>query len=90
MEEQKKMEQLEPSFTAVVMMLGGSAANYLVQVMKEEKKEEKKKNLDLARYTIDLLGILEQKTAGNLEENEKKTLEVVLAELRMQYIKASG
>ena len=44
----------------------------------------------MARYVIDLLGLLEEKTAGNLDENEKKTLEIVLSEMRMQYIKVSG
>jgi hypothetical protein len=90
MDEEKKQEQLEPSFLAIVMMLSGSAANYLAEAVDEEKKAEKKNNLEMARYVIDLLGMLEEKTAGNLDESEKKTLEVVLGEIRMQYIKISG
>jgi len=90
MDEEKKQEQLEPSFLAIVMMLSGSAANYLAEALDEKKKAEKKKNLEMARYVIDLLGLLEEKTAGNLDESEKKTLEVVLGEMRMQYIKVSG
>ena len=90
MDEEKKQDQLEPSFLSVVLMLGGSAAGYLAEARDEQKKADRQKNLELARYTIDLLGVLEEKTAGNLEENEKKTLEVVLAELRMDCIRASS
>ncbi|MEN6464688.1 MAG: DUF1844 domain-containing protein [Syntrophaceae bacterium] len=45
------------------------------------------KNLVAAKQTIDILGILEQKTRGNLDENEKKLMEAILFELRMRYVK---
>ncbi len=44
----------------------------------------------LARQTIDTLEMLAQKTRGNLEEEEKKLLESLLYELRMQFVKAGG
>ena len=90
MDEEKKTEQLEPSFLAIVMMLGGSAANYLTEARDQEKEAEKKKNLELARFVIGLLGVLEEKTAGNLEENEKTAFEAILADIRTQYLKASS
>lgn len=40
---------------------------------------------EMAKYHIDLLGILETKTRGNLTEDEKTELEGVLGELRMQF-----
>jgi len=39
-----------------------------------------------ARHHIDLLEVLEKKTAGNLTAEEKRILEAVLYELRMQYV----
>lgn len=39
-----------------------------------------------AKHHIDLLEILENKTEGNLTDDEKRTLESVLYELRMQYV----
>lgn len=45
------------------------------------------KNLGAAKQTIDILGIIEQKTRGNLDENEKKLMDAVLYELRMRYVK---
>ncbi len=39
-----------------------------------------------AKHHIDLLEVLEKKTAGNLSDEEKRTLDSVLYELRMQYV----
>jgi hypothetical protein len=39
-----------------------------------------------ARQTIDLMGVLQEKTAGNLTQTEKQTLETVLYELRMTFL----
>ncbi len=43
-------------------------------------------NLDQARYFIDLLGMLQEKTKGNLTAEEGSLLEGVLYELRMKYV----
>ena len=43
-----------------------------------------------AKHQIDLLGVLEDKTAGNLSDEEKKMLDGVIYELRMQYVQAVG
>lgn len=42
--------------------------------------------LEAARHYIDLLGVLEEKTKGNLEEEEAKNLATVIYELRMRYV----
>lgn len=48
-------------------------------------------NLPIAKYFIDLLQVLEDKTKGNLSEDEKKLLEQVLYEMRMRFVQvASG
>jgi len=39
-----------------------------------------------AKHHIDLLEVLEKKTSGNLTEEEKRTLDAILYELRMQYV----
>lgn len=43
-------------------------------------------NLDLARHTIDVLAMLEEKTKGNLTKDEEDLLKNVLFELRMKYV----
>ncbi len=47
------------------------------------------RNLKAAKHTIDTLGMLKEKTAGNLADDEKNLLEGVLFELRMRYVKES-
>jgi hypothetical protein len=42
--------------------------------------------LDLAKFNIDLLGVLEAKTKGNLTDAENQTLSRALYELRMHYV----
>jgi hypothetical protein len=41
----------------------------------------------LAKQTIDILAMLNEKTKGNLAEDEKRLLTHVLYELRMLYVK---
>jgi hypothetical protein len=51
---------------------------------------QKTKNLPLAKQTIDILGMLEEKTKGNLSEDEAAMLKNILYELRMLYVKEMG
>ena len=46
-------------------------------------------NLLMARQTIDLLGLLEQKTQGNLTGEEERVLQQVLYDLRLRYVEVS-
>ena len=46
--------------------------------------------LTLARYTIDTLAMLEEKTKGNLDEQESKLLGSLLDELRLKYVDVSS
>ena len=43
-------------------------------------------DLPAARYTIDLLGVLEEKTSGNLSPEESAALADLLVRLRMTYV----
>lgn len=43
-----------------------------------------------AKYYIDCLSILDEKTGGNLDEGEKKALDTVLAALRLAYVRVSS
>jgi hypothetical protein len=52
-------------------------------------KDQPPADLSRARTFIDLLGVLEEKTRGNLSLEEKRLLENSLAELRFRYIQAT-
>jgi hypothetical protein len=51
---------------------------------------KKTKNLPLAKQTIDILGMLEEKTQGNLTKDEETMLKNILYDLRMIYVKEKG
>lgn len=44
------------------------------------------RDLHQAKITVDMLGMVQKKTEGNLDENEKKILDTVMMELQMNYV----
>lgn len=50
--------------------------------------QQPQKDLNQAKYNIDLLTVLKEKTQGNLTSEEEQTLESILYEVRMTYIGA--
>jgi len=81
-ESEKKSEfyfiQLIITFQAAAMQQMGKLQNPITQKVE--------RNLDLARSSIDMLEMLQDKTKNNLTENEEKFLEHTLYELRMNYL----
>ncbi len=76
-------------FAALVSMLFTQTLFSLgfIQVKGQEKREP---DLALAKYNIDMLETLEEKTKGNLSEDEQQALTTALNELRMAYVKVAG
>jgi hypothetical protein len=54
-----------------------------------ETDEENEPSLPLARHSIDILGMLREKTRGNLTTDEQRLLENGLTELRFRFIQVS-
>jgi hypothetical protein len=77
------------NFAALISMLTTQAlfALGLLQVKRQEKREP---DLELAKYNIDMLETLEEKTKGNLSKEEETVLANTLNELRMGYVKVAG
>ena len=59
-------------------------------VIEDPASGKKAKNLALAKQTIDILGMLEEKTLGNLTKEEEGMLKNILYDLRMIYVKEKG
>lgn len=72
-------------FTQVVLMFQGAAWQHLGKVMNPATNKVER-DLAQAKNTIDILGMLQAKTKGNLSDNEQKFLEHALYELRMNYV----
>ena len=56
----------------------------------DESDAKPEPNLPLARHSIDLLGMLQEKTQGNLTVEEQRLLENGLTELRFRYVQIAG
>ena len=76
----------EINFPTFIFSLNSSALVSL-GVIEDPAVNKKVKNLPLAKQTIDILGMLEKKTQGNLSEDEASMLKTMLYELRMLYVK---
>jgi hypothetical protein len=73
-------------FSTFIMSLSTSVLFHLGLVAEEEGQPPPPPNLPMARQTIDILEILEQKTRGNLDSEESHLLESLLYELRLRYV----
>ncbi len=78
-------QQNELLFMQLVMMFQGMALQNLGKVM-NPMTNQIERNLEQAKNMIDILGMLDEKTKGNLNDNEQKLMEHVLFELRMNYV----
>ena len=85
---EEAVETPEAKFTILVRSV---ATQVLVSLGQIENPLSKKKEVDLksAKFSIDLLQMLADKTRGNLMDVEKRYLEGVLYQLRMGYVGAS-
>lgn len=78
----------KPSFFSLANMLAVEAAVHL-GLIQTPGEEAPPLDLEAARHLIDMLGMLETKTRGNLTEEEANLLENILADLRMQFVAIS-
>jgi hypothetical protein len=78
----------QASFDTLLNMLAGEAA-MLMGMVESPSGGQLPVDLEAARHMIDMLGMLQQKTRGNLSADESNQLENVLAYLRMQYVALS-
>jgi hypothetical protein len=74
-------------FHTFVLSLGSSALLHLGELERPGAGVEK--DLTLAKHTIDILAMLQQKTRGNVTPAEDKLIESLLYELRIRYVDAN-
>jgi hypothetical protein len=97
-EEEKTEEQTAPeegteeghfpevNFATFIFSLSSSALLHFGEIA-DPASGEKTKNLPMAKHTIDILAMLEEKTQGNLTSDEEQLFKNILYDLRMRYIK---
>ena len=75
-------------FATFVLSLSHSALMHLGEAPRPETNKVEQ-NLVLAKQDIDILGMLEEKTKGNLSGDEERLLAQVLFDLRMRYVECA-
>ena len=78
------------SFPAFVVSLATTAAIHLGDIADPATGERLAPNLEGAAQMIAILGLLEEKTRGNLTAEERQMLEQTLYELRLRFVQAAG
>lgn len=73
------------SFASFMMSIASNAASSL-GMMEHPVTGKREVDLELGKHWIDILGMLQKKTSGNLSPQEKQILESLLADLRMQFV----
>ena len=79
----RRERELPPaSFATLVNSIMSQVLYYLGDL----RQGEAAANLDMAKYQLDTLGVIEQKTTGNLSPDEQKLLDAALYETRTRFI----
>jgi hypothetical protein len=83
--EPKGFPPIQASFITLVADLAMQASLFLGEIVDPETNEPLT-DLNRAKYLIDELGILEEKTKGNLSPEESGALKNVLYDLKMKFV----
>ena len=75
------------TFSAFVLSIASSALAHLGEVPDPESGQTTR-NLEVAKHNIDVLSMLKDKTAGNLDADDTRLIDAVLYELRLKYVMA--
>jgi Domain of unknown function (DUF1844) len=75
----------EISFAAFLMSLSTEALVHLGE-MADPSSGQEQRDLAMAQQLIDILGMLRDKTRGNLDHEEQALLDAILFDLRMKYV----
>ena len=76
-------------FSTFIMSLNASALVHL-GVIDDPTTGKRIKNLPLGKQTVDMLRMLQEKTRGNLTEEEDKLLHGILYDLKIAYVRQKG
>ena len=76
------------SFSAFVVSLATTAAVHFGDVADPSSGQKPAPNFEAAGHAIEMLALLEEKTKGNLTDEEERFLKQVLYQLRVRYVEA--
>lgn len=89
-EEKQVRGPLPPGNLAALISMLTTQALFSLGLLQVKGQEKREPDLDMAKYNIDMLETLQEKTKGNLTPEEETVLSSTLNELRMGYVKVAG
>lgn len=88
-EGQSSIPPIEINFASFIFSLGRSAFVHLGEEP-DPATGESRVSLPMAKETIDIISLLEEKTKGNLTKDEEQLLKNILFALRMKYVEMAS
>lgn len=82
-------QALEANFSTLTLSIGSSAAMAL-GLVPNPVSGKTEKDVNVARFNIDLLRMLRDKTKNNLSSEEQTFLDSVIADLQLKFVQAAG
>jgi hypothetical protein len=81
----ENQHKLEASFSVLAMSIASSAA-MSIGLAPNPQTQEITQDKKMARFNIDLLVVLQEKTKGNLTSDEQKFIDAVITDLQLKYL----
>ncbi len=92
-EEKTKKQQgpaLPPASVQGLISVFATQAYLALGILTTQENEEPVQDFEMAKYNIDMLEVLQDKTKGNLSDDESKMLNEALNNLRMAFVQLSS
>lgn len=80
-----QQEKMEASMSILIMSIASSAV-MAMGLSPDPQTGQTSKDKEMARFNIDLLLVLQQKTKGNLSNDEAQFLENLISDLQIKYV----
>lgn len=81
---------LPPASFEILVISLKTQSEMQLGLLQFDENERAEPDLRLARHTIDMLAMIQEKTRGNLSMDEQRLIDNSLTELRFRYIQATG
>ncbi len=85
--EEGKCVMPEVTFSAFIMSLNTSVLYHLGEIA-DPASGQTTVDVDLARHGIDTLALIQEKTKGNLTEDEEEMIKTILYDVKIRFVKA--
>ena len=83
--QESTQEKMEASLSMLIMSIASSAV-MAMGLAPQSPSGELHVDKNMARFNIDLLGVLKDKTKGNLTQDETQFLDHLINDLQMKYV----